>query len=357
MRTMGYDFNIDVEDINIKGKNIFDYLSGYNCIYTDSGRTCIKLISQLFADKELLVPAFSCFTVIYGFTCKVKPVFYAVNMDFTPDFDDIEKKISKQTAGIYITNYFGHRINEQDSKRLMEIKKKHNLLVIEDNTQSLFSGEPTVGDYSLSSIRKWFPVPDGGVIYSKKDLSFINTDGMKKNSKQNNKLYPQVVKSLYLDGRLDVPPKYFVDMFAEVEEELNIYGDNNEKYFMSDFTEFMFRCNDVWSMIEKRRENEKVLRSAINSPFLKFAIEKRTENEVPFNLPMYCTKREEMWNYLVDKFCIYPSVLWRTYLYDDVNTIKDTKKMGEQIISFPVDQRYGRDDMLFMADAINSFKG
>jgi dTDP-4-amino-4,6-dideoxygalactose transaminase len=72
---------------------------------------------------------------------------------------------------------------------------------------------------------------------------------------------------------------------------------------------------------------------------------------------MYCTKREEMWNYLVDKFCIYPSVLWRTYLYDDVNTIKDTKKMGEQIISFPVDQRYGRDDMLFMADAINSFKG
>jgi dTDP-4-amino-4,6-dideoxygalactose transaminase len=353
---MGYDFDIDFENIGIKKNNIFDYMADYNCIYTDSGRTCIKLVSQLFAGKEILVPAFSCFSVIYGFAYRVKPVFYAVNMDFTLNLDDIEKKITNQTAGIYITNYFGHRINENDSKKIMELKRKYNLLIVEDNTQSLFSGKPTVGDYSISSIRKWFPVPDGGVLYSKNDLSCINTNGIKRNSKQNKKLYPQVVKHLFLKEKLDIQPKYFVDMFADVEKELDCYSDNNEKYLMSDFTEFMFKCNDVYSMIEKRKENEKILRSAINSPYLVHAIEKRNENEVPFNLPMYCTVREKMWNYLVDEFLIYPSVLWRTYLYDEVNNIGDTKKMGEQIISFPVDQRYCKEDMLFLADAINSFK-
>ena len=73
-------------------------------------------------------------------------------------------------------------------------------------------------------------------------------------------------------------------------------------------------------------------------------------------MPMYCTHRDEMWNYLVEKFSIYPSVLWRSYLYDPVNKIGATSRMGKEIISFPIDQRYGKEDMEYMAEAINSFR-
>ena len=54
MRTMGYDFNLEVRRLTLKEDNVFNYLKDYNCIYVDSGRSCIKLISQLAADSEVL---------------------------------------------------------------------------------------------------------------------------------------------------------------------------------------------------------------------------------------------------------------------------------------------------------------
>ena len=356
MRTMGYDFNLDVRNLSIKEYTVFDYLRGYNCIYTDSGRTCIKLLSQLAADKELLVPAFSCYSVIYGFRYGVKPVFYAVNDDFSIDFNDLEAKITKDTAGIYITNYFGHLLSDSDAERINQIKKEHGSLVFVANTQSVFSGEIKVGDYALSSIRKWFPVPDGGVIYSDNSLAAIDIRGLTKDSKQCDKLYPQIMKSMILKDMVDYPVGKIAELFAEVEEELNQYSDSNEMFIMGDFTKFMFTCNSVPPMIKKRQDNEKYLRTLIDSPYLRQAIPELSTGECPFNMPMYCTCRDEMWNYLVEKYNIYPSVLWRTHLYDPVKDIGPTGRMGREIISFPVDQRYSKEDMEYLADAVNSFR-
>jgi len=109
-------------------------------------------------------------------------------------------------------------------------------------------------------------------------------------------------------------------------------------------------------MVRKRRENEQYLRTLIHSPYLRQAIERREENECPFNMPMYCSCRDKMWNYLVENFNIYPSVLWRTHLYEQVKGIGSTARMGREIISFPIDQRYSKGDMEYMADAINRFK-
>ena len=356
MRTMGYDFNIEVRNLSLKEYTVFDYLRGYNCIFLDSGRSCIKILCQLIKNKEILAPAFSCFSVIYGFTEGVKPVFYAVNDDFSIDFEDLESKITKNTAAIYITNYFGHFLSDEDAEKINKIKKEYNLIVIEDNTQSLFSGELKVGDYALSSIRKWFPVPDGGVIYSDNSLSTIDLRGVVKDSKQCDKLYPQILKAMVVKDMLDYPVSKIADLFAQVEEQLNNYADNGEIFLMNDFTQFIYRCNSVPPMIKKRQDNERYLRTLIDSPYLRQAIPFREKNECPFNMPMYCTHRDEMWNYLVEKFSIYPSVLWRSYLYDPVNKIGATSRMGKEIISFPIDQRYGKEDMEYMAEAINSFR-
>ncbi len=357
MKTMGYDFNIDVRKLSLKEFTVFDYFKGYNTIYLDSGRSCIKILCQLIRNKEILVPSFSCFSVIYGFTEGVKPVFYEIyDKNFAINFDDLESKITDKTGAIYITNYFGHMLSDEDAERINKIKKEHHLIVIEDNTQSAFSGHLKVGDYALCSTRKWFPVPDGGVIYSDNSLSTIDLRGLKKDSKQCDKLYPQIIKSMFLQDMIDYPPAQIADLFAEVEEELNEYADNGEIFLMNDFTEFIYKCNSVPVMIKKRQENEKYLRTLINSPYLTQAIDKRADGECPFNMPMYCTHRDEMWKYLTDKFNIYPSVLWRTYQYDPVNKIGNTAKMGHEIISFPIDQRYGKEDMEFLAEAINSFK-
>ena len=356
MFTMGYDFNLEVHKLTLEPENVFTYLNGYNCLYVDSGRSCIKLLCQLIPDSKLLVPAFSCYSVIYGFVNGVEPVFYAVNDDFSIDFDDLISKITPEVKGIYITNYFGHFMSDEDAEKINSLKEKYGLIVFEDNTQSVFSGAPKVGDYCLASIRKWFAVPDGGVIYSKNPLDAIDVSKLSKNSKQNDKLYPQIIKSMILKGFIDCPVDFVVDLFAKVENELNEYADNNEIFLMSDFTEFIFKCNDLPWNIGKRKENEKYLRTLIHSPYLRVAIPELNDSDCPFNLPMYCTHRDEMWDYLVNNYNIYPSVLWRTYQYDPVKDIGLTSKMGHEIISFPIDQRYSKENMEYLADAINSFK-
>ena len=354
--TYGYDFNIDVEDLSLKADHVFEYLRPYNCIYLDSGRSCIKILCQLFAGRELLVPAFSCFSVIYGFTEGVKPVFYNVHEDLTIDFEDLEKKITAATAGIYVTNYFGHMISEEDAERLAGLKAQYGLIVVEDNTQSVFSGDLKIGDYAVASIRKWFPVPDGGVIYSKNSLATLDIRGLRRESKQIRKLYPQIMKSMLLREVIDFPAAQIAEMFAEVERELDAYSDNGEIFLMNEFTEFIYRCNSVGDMIKKRQENEKYLRACLNSPYLRPVLPKLNEGECPLNLPMYCTCRDQMRDYLVETCSIYPSVLWRTHRYDPVNGIGNIAEMGRQIMSFPIDQRYDKEDMDFLAEAINEFR-
>ena len=39
MFTMGYDFNLEVHKLTLEPENVFTYLSGYNCLYVDSGRS------------------------------------------------------------------------------------------------------------------------------------------------------------------------------------------------------------------------------------------------------------------------------------------------------------------------------
>jgi hypothetical protein len=170
------------------------------------------------------------------------------------------------------------------------------------------------------------------------------------------KLYPQTLKSMILQHYMDFPVSGVADMFARVEEELDEYTANGEVFLMSDFSRFVYECNSYPDMILTRRENERYLRSLIDSPYIRFPFDGFTEGECPFQLPMYCETRDELWQYMVETFNIYPSVLWRTHLYPEVNGIGGIARMGREIISLPVDQRYDREDMEFLAEAFNSYK-
>ena len=354
--TYGYDFNLEVRKLFRKENTIFDYLSDFHTLYIDCGRSCIRQLCQLIPDKEILVPAFSCHAVIHAFAHGVRPVFYRVHDDFSIDLADLESKITTDTAAIYVNNYFGTLVKPDIVHGLQKIRKEHHLLIFEDNTQAVFSCDILLGDYAFSSIRKWWAVPDGGVIYSKKPLDDILWGGLRQDSKQMDKLYPQTLKSMIIKGYVDYPVSEGAELFARVEEELDEYAENGEVFLMSDFSHFIYECNSYKDMIPTRRENERYLRSLINNPYVRFAFDHFEDNECPFNLPMYCETRDELWNYMVEKFNIYPSLLWRTHLYPEVNTIGDTARMGREIFSLPIDQRYNKEDMEFLAESLNSYR-
>ncbi len=354
-KTYGYDFNLNVRKLFKKDNNIFDYLSEFNTIYLDSGRSCIHQLCQLIAGKEILVPAFSCHAVIHSFTHSVKPVFYEINDDFTINIEDLENRITKSTAAVYLSNYYGHLQPKAVIDKLKNLRNQYGFLIFEDNTQSLFSTGILAGDYCLASTRKWWAVPDGAALYSNNKLDDILWDGLKQDSKQMDKLCPQILKSMLLNGKIAISAERVNELFAEVEEELNEYTSFGEAFLMSDFTEFIYKCNAWPETVTARKENEHYLRSLIDNPYIRFTFNEFEANECPFQLPMYCETRDELWNYLADKFKIFASVLWRTNMYPEVNEIGCTARMGREIISLPVDQRYRKKDMEFLAEALNSY--
>lgn len=115
--------------------------------------------------SRILVPAYICRAAVepicaYGATVD----FYDVQPDCAPDWDDLLKRIRPDTKALMAVHYFGF---PQHMRTLREICDQHGLKLIEDCAH-VFPGRDgdrqkgTVGDISVFSWRKFFPLYDGG---------------------------------------------------------------------------------------------------------------------------------------------------------------------------------------------------
>lgn len=165
--------------------NLQKYLNVKHVIPCANGTDALQiaLISfDLQAGDEIIVPAFT-----YVATAEViallqlKPVLVDVYKDtFNIKIEDIEKAISKKTKAIVPVHLFGQCA---DMNKIMEIAKKHNLFVIEDNAQAIgadyFPSNSSeriksgcIGDIGTTS---FFPSKnlgcygDGGAIFTNND--------------------------------------------------------------------------------------------------------------------------------------------------------------------------------------------
>ncbi len=101
-------------------------------------------------------------------TCQVEYDFYALNKDLSADLQDLNEKLSKpEVKVLLVIHYFG--ILQSDIEEIVRLCHKHNVLLVEDCAHTLDSrlkdrqlGE--FGDFSLYSIHKILPVPDGGIL-------------------------------------------------------------------------------------------------------------------------------------------------------------------------------------------------
>ncbi|MFH1791942.1 MAG: DegT/DnrJ/EryC1/StrS family aminotransferase [Candidatus Omnitrophota bacterium] len=122
---------------------------------------------------RVLSPAYDCDTALEPFKMLgLKVIFYKSDPNtLNADLDDLAGKLSPGTRLIHIINHFGF---PQDWDRISEIARKAGIPVLEDNAYSLFSdvgGRPlgTFGDVSVFSLRKVYPIPDGGMLRVNRD--------------------------------------------------------------------------------------------------------------------------------------------------------------------------------------------
>jgi len=101
--------------------------------------------------------------------CGAKPILIDVGEDFLMDMDKLEEVINSKTKAILPVHLNGRVCNME---KLMEISKKHNLIVIEDAAQALGAkfDEKMAGSFGLVGCFSFYPAKllggfgDGGIV-------------------------------------------------------------------------------------------------------------------------------------------------------------------------------------------------
>lgn len=93
---------------------------------------------KLLPDSEILVPALCWSTSVFPIIqCNLTPIFVDVDpKTLNIDLNDLERKITPNTRAIVLVHVLG---NCTDMDSLMEIVRRHNLILIEDTCESLGS--------------------------------------------------------------------------------------------------------------------------------------------------------------------------------------------------------------------------
>lgn len=156
---LGSEFNLSLNSLNTVDNNLFQYLSKYSVQWYDYGRSAIRHI-PIPSDKIILLPEFICESVIECFD-KSRITFYKTDGNLNTDLEDLLKKITPDAGAVYVVHYFGYLQNDNVMRQIKDITGRFGITLIEDTAQSLFSEHELLGDYGVSSARKWMGVPGG----------------------------------------------------------------------------------------------------------------------------------------------------------------------------------------------------
>ncbi len=291
-------------------------------IKLNSGRNALRYIIRAYGIREMLVPRYTCpvvFEALAEENCKV--IFYSIDEKLNPSMD-IDGEM-KQNKFVLYNNYFGVCGNVVE--RL--IGKYTNVIV--DSAQSFYSLKKGIA--SFYSPRKFFGLPDGGILRCDKELDDkfeedISIDRcshlLKRYDLPATEGYPDFQRN---DNSLIGQP---IKHMSKLTQALmsNINYSNTRKIRMENFS---FLHDNLWD------DNE-----------LKIDMAK---DDVPLVYP-FLLKNKELRKKLIERR-VYVATYWpELEKYCDEGSFELYLK--NYLIPIPIDQRYGLEEMKFILGII-----
>lgn len=287
------------------------------------GRTALLWLLESHGCKKILLPYFLCDSVID--VCKnIEVDFYALDETLRPILS--RPHGLEEGEWLYLVSYYGQLTDE----RIKEYKETYDRIIV-DHTHAFFQ-KPIPGVDTLYSCRKFFGLCDG---------AYISTN-------------------ITLTGEkpLDISHKRMSHVLGRYEEDAGTYYqqmlDNASTYHqaeirqMSRLTENLLRAIDYEYVKSRREENYCILKEALPSdnPFTQHL------PEGPFAYPFYCENGIQVRKALAAKKIFVPTN-WSNVLKNMPETSLEYQ-WAANILPLPCDQRYGEEEMLFMAEVIKS---
>lgn len=205
---IGSIFDLNIQELFKENKNNIKFPFEKNYLYKEkkffnTGRSAIEFLFKFqldFNEEDIvLIPNFTCSSIVDAIKrANVKYEFYNVLDDFQIDVENLLGKITKNVKAIFYINYFGFMHSKKVIDTLQKLKEEY--IIIEDNTQNLFSENEEkmgIGNYVVASIRKWLPAPDGAILYAQNKLTQIELENGY-NEYMSKYILAQLMKNIYL---------------------------------------------------------------------------------------------------------------------------------------------------------------
>lgn len=290
-----------------------------NLIALNNARNSLLYIVKAKKINKIYIPYFLCDSI--SKLCNREGIpyeYYSIDEKFLPVF---EKKLNSDEY-IYIVNFYGQIDNEQ----IKSLQEKYGNLIF-DNVQAFFQ-KPIKGIDTIYSCRKFFGVPDGAYLATDKILSeALETDCSKDRMR-------------HILGRFEGNAS---DYYADFKNNDHSFVDLPLRY-MSKLTHNILGAIDYETAITKRNDNYAVLKKALeNKNKLNFIVP-----NAPYAYPFYCENGMTLKKRLAERK-IFVATLWPNVLSFE-NTLE--KDYAENILPLPCDQRYGEEEMNYLAEEI-----
>lgn len=343
-----FDFDINsIKENVIEIKSLIDY---DNKKYFISGRQAIEYcLEHIDSNNKVLLPSFLCHSMIEPFLRKnYELFFYDIDKNLNVKISDINKLSNQyKIETVLIVPYFGFNTIIYDEK--LNIKNK-----IIDITQSLYSNLDLKNyDYCIASLRKWGNCIDGGL--AKNLINTFNIDIK----------YQPYEKIIQLE-RLFAQQKYMYlnENIGEKEDFLKNYS-RFSKYLqesktyttMSNLSKKIYETLDTEYIRNRRIDNYNYLLEKIRKyNFINIIFNKKVIDDVPLYFPIYVeNNRDEFQKFMINKKIFLPIIWPKASILDGYNINQESEYVYENIICIPIDQRYNKEDMNMIINAIDEF--
>lgn len=351
MDVIGGEFSVTCQDFLLTEKSersAWPEFVGKRSVRCDSGRSALLLAIQHWQREhsqctDVWIPSYLCSSV--SSVIRRAGLRVQVYQDAPGEVLSFNFPVPQEDDLVLVVHYFGH-VNSR-ALRWLSGESLRSWGVIEDCVQSPYSeGVGVVGDYAITSLRKWWSAPDGATLHfqggnwepvlHEPDEGFVSR-----------RLLAKLLRPLgqQAEGR-------HLALLAEAEAQLD---ESTVARRASWVSEVLLATVDLYSMCQQRRQNWLRLATALSAigcsdRVLRPVNAELASNVTPLAFPVRveASYRDALRLRLASRQIFCP-IHWAI---DEQGPAAD---LARSMLSLPIDQRYNDDDMRVIVQEIAYF--
>ena len=329
---------LGLEAITNKPSEDPGFFDGSHLRLTDA-RSGIWLLTKLLSPTTVWMPSFVCKVMIEAVeTAEARVCHFELDYDMRINSSDWIDQVQENDLVIFL-DYMGYPYHADCTKQIREKKA----WILDDASQAWPSNvQPERADFTLYSPRKFLGLPEGAVLCFQNNSDLMNNVNLKHPPKD------WIMQSLaVVQWRRDF------DRWGDTNPWQKIFKIVNDTfplgpYQMSEFSHMMMTHGINFQQIATRRnENYVILNELLHDVAL---FPKAPLDMVPLGFPVRVGNRQHLQDHLLSHNII-SGVHWNLQGVIP-NRYVESHKLSKDIITLPCDQRYNKDDMIYIAETI-----